>query len=167
MKILAVRKDPDAPGPEDIQAEVHPPGDLHKLLPKAQILMVTLPLTDETRGLIGEREIGLMPKNSVLVNIGRGPVVEQEALYHALKSGKLHSAGIDVWYNYPPDEEARAHTPPADFPFHELDNIVMSPHRGGGASEVEILRMAHLANLLNAAARGDQIPNQVDLKRGY
>jgi hypothetical protein len=43
----------------------------------------------------------------------------------------------------------------------------MSPHRGGGASEVEILRMAHLANLLNAAARGDQIPNQVDLKRGY
>jgi phosphoglycerate dehydrogenase-like enzyme len=129
--------------------------------------MVTLPLTDETRGLIGEREIGLMPKNSVLVNIGRGPVVEQEALYHALKSGKLHSAGIDVWYNYPPDEEARAHTPPADFPFHELDNIVMSPHRGGGASEVEILRMAHLANLLNAAARGDQIPNQVDLKRGY
>jgi phosphoglycerate dehydrogenase-like enzyme len=99
--------------------------------------------------------------------MGRGPVVDQDALYNALITGKLHSAGIDVWYNYPPDEDARAYTPPADFPFHELDNIVMSPHRGGGASEVETLRMAHLAELLNAAASGDQIPNQVDLKRGY
>jgi phosphoglycerate dehydrogenase-like enzyme len=129
--------------------------------------MCTLPLTDQTRGLIGEKEISLLPDHAILVNIGRGPVVDQGALYHALKDGKLHSAGIDVWYNYPPDEDARANTPPADYPFHELDNIVMSPHRGGGAAEVEVLRMTHLAELLNAVARGGPVPNKVDLEAGY
>ena len=167
LNILAIRRNPDAPAPEDLQAEVHPPDALHKLLPFANVLMVTLPLTDETRGLIGKKELDLMPENSILVNVGRGPVVDQEAFYNALKEGKLHSAGIDVWYNYPPDEDSRAHTPPADFPFHELDNVVMSPHRGGGASEVELLRMSHLAELLNAAVRGEPIPNKVDLKAGY
>ena len=165
MKVLAIRRSPGEKDSLGIQAQG--PERLHELLPQANVLMVTLPLTDETRGLIGEEEIGLMPENSIIVNVGRGPVIDQSALYQALKNGKLHSAGIDVWYNYPPDEESRAHTPPADFPFHELDNIVMSPHRGGGASEVELLRMTHLAELLNTIARGENIPNLVDLQKGY
>ncbi|MEK6220627.1 MAG: hydroxyacid dehydrogenase, partial [Chloroflexota bacterium] len=78
-----------------------------------------------------------------------------------------HSAGIDVWYNYPTDTESRENTPPADFPFSELDNIVMSPHRGGGATEIEALRLKHLAELLNAFAQGKISKNQIDLDRGY
>jgi phosphoglycerate dehydrogenase-like enzyme len=167
MKIIAVRRDTSALTPEDIQAEVHPPEDLHTLLPQTNALMVTLPLTSETEGMIGEEELNLLPPNAILVNVGRGPVVDQEALYQALKEGQLHSAGIDVWYNYPQDEESWSHTPPADFPFHELENIVMSPHRGGGAMDVEILRMRHLAHLLNAAANSEPLSNQVDLTRGY
>lgn len=167
MSILAVRRNPGIPFPEDIRAEVHSPDDLPKLLPRANVLMVTLPLTDETRGMIGKEEFGLLPPDAIVVNVGRGPVIDQEALYNALKNGSLHSAGIDVWYNYPPDEASHKNTPPADFPFHELDNIVMSPHRGGGAKEVESLRMAELATLLNAAVRGEPMPNKVDLKAGY
>lgn len=167
LTVLATRRDPTAAIPADIRAEVHPPQALHQLLPRANVLLITLPLTGETRGLIGQAEIDLLPPNAILVNVGRGLIVDQQALYQALKSRALHSAGIDVWYNYPPDEEARAHTPPADFPFHELDNVVMSPHRGGGALEVETLRMTHLAELLNSAARGEAIPNKVDLKAGY
>jgi phosphoglycerate dehydrogenase-like enzyme len=167
MSILAIRRNPSAPTPKDSQAEVYSPDDLHKLLPRANVLMVTLPLTDETRGMIGKEEFALLPPDAIVVNVGRGPVIDQEALYNALKNGNLHSAGIDVWYNYPPDETSRENTPPADFPFHELDNVVMSPHRGGGAKEVEVLRMAELAKLLNAAARGEPIPNKVDLEAGY
>ena len=167
MSILAIRRNPSAPTPKDIQTEVHSSDELHKLLPNVNILMVTLPLTDETRGMIGKEELGSLPPDAIVVNVGRGPVIDQEALYKALKNGSLHSAGIDVWYNYPPDEASRKHTPPADFPFHKLDNVVMSPHRGGGAKEVEVLRMAGLAKLLNAVARGEPIPNKVNLEAGY
>jgi phosphoglycerate dehydrogenase-like enzyme len=163
MRILAIRKNPV----EDSIAEVHPPEALHQLLPKANILFLTLPLTDETRGLVGEKEIRLLPKGAVVINVGRGPVLDQHALYNALKDGCLHSAGVDVWYNYPPDEDSRANTPPADVPFHELDNIVMSPHRGGGSAEIEIRRMQYLAHFLNLAAAGEPLPNQINLERGY
>jgi phosphoglycerate dehydrogenase-like enzyme len=167
MNILAIRRNPDAPVPEDIQVEVKSPDHLHKLLPRSNVLMVTLPLTEETHGIIGQAELELLPPDAIVVNVGRGSVIDQEALYFALKEGSLHSAGIDVWYNYPPDPESRENTPPADFPFHELENVIMSPHRGGGAKDVEILRMTHLAQLLNEAAKGEPLPNKVDLTLGY
>jgi phosphoglycerate dehydrogenase-like enzyme len=167
MKILATRRNPAAPAPPEIDAEVHPPEALHKLLPRANVLVITLPQTAETEGLIGARELALLPENAILVNVGRGAIVEEEALYEALRGGHLHSAGLDVWYSYPEDEESRRDTAPSRFPFHELENVVMSPHRGGDTMDIAPLRMAHLAGLLNAAARGEEIPNRVDLERGY
>jgi phosphoglycerate dehydrogenase-like enzyme len=167
MQVIGVRRSPEADLPDGLEAEVHPPEALPELLPRADVLMVTMPLTDETRGMIGVAELALLPEHAVLVNVGRGPVVDQEALYRALKDGRLHSAGIDVWYNYPPDEDSRENTPPSDFPFHELDNVVMSPHRGGGSREVETIRMRHLAELLNRLVHDGDAPNRVDLKRGY
>jgi len=95
------------------------------------------------------------------------PISNPGALYFALRTGQLRAAGLDVWYNYPASLEERESTPPADFPFHDLDNVVMSPHRGGGSDQTEVLRMTHLAACLNAAARGEPIPNQVDLVAGY
>jgi phosphoglycerate dehydrogenase-like enzyme len=167
MKILATRRNPDASSPPEIEAEVHPPEALHDLLPRANVLAITLPQTSETEGLIGARELALLPESAILVNVGRGAIVEEEALYEALRSGHLHSAGLDVWYAYPEDEESRRDTAPSRFPFQELDNVVMSPHRGGDTMDIAPLRMAALADLLNAAARGEEIPNRVDLERGY
>jgi phosphoglycerate dehydrogenase-like enzyme len=167
MQVLGVRRNPLKPILEDWANEVHPLEAMHDLLPRANVLMITLPLTDETRGLIGERELSLLKKPTVLVNVGRGPIIDQGALYRALRDGVIHAAGLDVWYNYPAGKEARANTPPSDFPFHELENVVMSPHRGGGAMEIEEFRLTHLVNSLNAAARGGEIPNRVDLNLGY
>jgi phosphoglycerate dehydrogenase-like enzyme len=79
----------------------------------------------------------------------------------------LYAAALDVWYHYPESESARASTPPATCPFHELPNVVMSPHRAGGSTETDRLRMIHLAALLNAAASGEPMPNRVDLHAGY
>jgi phosphoglycerate dehydrogenase-like enzyme len=167
MRVIGIKRNPDPPLSDDIDAQIYPPQALHELLPRANVLIITLPLTKETNGLIGEKELTLLPENSVLVNVGRALIVDQEALYRALKDGKLHSAGIDVWYHYPPDEDSRVNTPPADFPFHELDNIVMSPHRGGGSMEVEGIRMQHLAELLNQLAREGKAPNKINLEQGY
>jgi phosphoglycerate dehydrogenase-like enzyme len=94
-------------------------------------------------------------------------VVNQYALYDALISGHLRAAGSDVWYNYPDSKGSRGNTPPANVPFNELDNFVLSPHRGGMVEEVEEQRIPALAALINAANRGEPIPNKVDLKEGY
>jgi phosphoglycerate dehydrogenase-like enzyme len=163
MQVMAIRRHVSALSPD----EIYPPDALHSLLPKANVLIICLPQTPETTGLIGERELALLPQGAVLVNVGRGPIVDEAALYHALREGTLHSAGLDVWYNYPTDEASRPHTSPSAYPFHELDNVVMSPHRGGGSDETGRLRMRRLAGLLNAAARGDEMLNRVDLQAGY
>jgi phosphoglycerate dehydrogenase-like enzyme len=129
--------------------------------------MICLPHTQETNGLIGQTELDLLPADAVLVNIGRGAVVDEGALFAALRDGRIHGAGLDVWYNYPADKASRSNTPPANYPFHELDNVVMSPHRGGDSTDTNRLRVMELANLLNAAAEGKIMPNLVDLSAGY
>lgn len=135
-------------------------------LPQADVLFVTVPLTEETNGLLGRDELALLPDNAILINVARGPIIDQQALYEELKSGRIR-AGIDVWYNYPKEESDREHCPPSDYPFHELDTVVMTPHIGGNALDIEPQRMAELADLLNTAARGEQLPNRADPKRGY
>jgi len=168
MRVSAVRRRPtetEAGCPD----EVHGLGSLHTLLPGADALIVTLPLTRATEGLIGERELDLLPGHAVLVNVGRGPIVDEGALYRALRDGSIRAAGLDVWYRYPSDEEGRTDTPPSEHPFAELDNVVMSPHRAGdpGTGETERARMEALAGSLNAAAAGEPVPHPVDLEEGY
>jgi phosphoglycerate dehydrogenase-like enzyme len=167
MKVVAIRQKLNAPLPLDISVELHPASDLRQVLPRANVLMVTLPLTPETRGLIGAAELALLPKGAVLVNVGRGPIVDEEALYKALRDKTLGAAGVDVWYTYPADAAARTHTFPSKYPFQELDNVVLSPHRGGWTVDSEQLGVATIASMLNAAARGEPLPNRVDVAAGY
>jgi phosphoglycerate dehydrogenase-like enzyme len=166
MRMLAIRRRAQAAVGQD-GIEIHPLSALGTLLPRAHVLLICLPLTPETEGLIGERELALLPSGSLLVNIGRGPIVDEAALFAALASGHLRAAGLDVWYRYPEDEASWTGTFPSQYPFHELDNVVMSPHRGGDNVETESHRLAALAALLNAAACGEPMPNRVDLARGY
>ncbi len=164
MSVIATRRQQLE---SDDVAEVHSTSDLPQLLPRAQVLIITAPLTPETRGLIGEKELAALPRGAVLVNVGRGTIVDEAALYQALKNGPLAAAGLDVWYNYPKDEASQANTPPSQYPFGELDNVVLSPHRGGDEMDIDMARMQHLADLLNAAARGDEMPNRVNIEAGY
>jgi phosphoglycerate dehydrogenase-like enzyme len=147
--------------------EIHGPEELSELLPRADALLICVPLTAETRGMIGAAELARLPDHAVLVNVARAEIVDETALYEALRAGWLGGAGLDVWYAYPKDEASRAGTAPSVHPFRELDNVVMSPHRGGHSDETQRLRARHLARLLNAAARGEPLPARVDLARGY
>ena len=94
-------------------------GDLDELLPRADSVVLVLPLTDETRGSFDRRRIGLMKPGATFVNIGRGPVVDEEALIDALRSRRLRGAALDVYATEPL---------PADSPLWELDNVILSPH---------------------------------------
>ena len=155
-------------GPETHQAdEVLPITELASVLPRADVLLIALPLTEATRGLIDRQAIDLLPDGAYIINIGRGPIIDDWALYEALKAKKLGGAGLDVWWNYPQDEASRTNTLPADAPLQELDNVVMSPHRGGSVVERTPIWSAALADLLNAFARGETVPNQVDINAGY
>ena len=147
--------------------EIHPQSALPTLLTRADFLIIALPLTDETRGLIGASELSHLPEDAILINIGRGPIVDEHALYDALTSGKLAAAGLDVWWNYPKDEESRAHTPPANVPLRELENVVLSPHRGGQVRERDESWATALAEMINVFVRGEEMPNRVNLELGY
>ena len=166
MTTLATRRQLNAPQ-MDADTMVHPASALRDLLPQADALIICLPHTPATDGLLGAAELALLPSHSVLVNIGRGRIVDERALYEALRDGRLRAAGLDVWYSYPPDEAARADWPPSAYPFHELDNVIMSPHRGGAADETARLRMTALAGMLNAAVAGREMGNLVDVDAGY
>jgi phosphoglycerate dehydrogenase-like enzyme len=202
MNVLAARR--RGPALLSLGVHVYPIDVIRDLLPVADALVLCLPQTPLTERLIGDRELSLLPEGAILVNVARAEIVEEEALFRALQSGRLHSAGLDVWYRYPspdpygdgdPENEesdagsgaahssggkgaaavtsyfgapdAAANTPPSRFPFHELENVVLSPHRGGATRDSERNRAEHLARLLRAALKGRPIPNRVDLDQGY
>ncbi len=165
MNVFGIRKNL---GNGDFAENVFQLDKLHELLPKSNVVIVTIPFSEETTDLIGEKEFGLMPKNSIIVNVSRGPVVNEKALYEALKNNRIYGAGSDVWYIYPKSNGTDIrNTFPSKYPFHELENVVMSPHRGGRVHEMESDRMTHLAHSLNAACEGREIPNRVDILAGY
>ena len=87
-----------------------------------------MPANPETIGWIGEVQLRLMKSSAFLINVGRAEIVDEEALYHALSRRSIAGAALDVWYRYP--REA-GRTAPATRPFHELPNVLMTPHVSG------------------------------------
>jgi phosphoglycerate dehydrogenase-like enzyme len=153
-----VRRASDGP------VDLHSPHALPKLLPRSDVLVICLPLTGETEGLIGADELAALPDGALLVNVGRARVVDEAALFEALRSGKLGGAGLDVWWQYPPRGGRKG--APSQFDFASLGNVVMSPHCGGSTADSEKSRWAALADLLGRLAAGKP-PRCVDLEAGY
>ncbi|NQT59446.1 MAG: hydroxyacid dehydrogenase [Bacteroidetes bacterium] len=98
----------------------------------AEILFVVLPLNPETDNLINQSNIDKL-RGKIMVNVSRGSIVNEEALYNSLANGEMRGAGIDVWYDYP--SKKRPQTTGSEYPFHKLPNVVMSPHAGSHAPE--------------------------------
>lgn len=167
MNVIGLRRTVQADDAADPYAEVRANSDLHEVLPKSDVLLIALPQTPETTGMIGAKELAMLPKNAMLVNVGRGPVVDEKALYDALVDGTLAAAGIDVWYNYPEHGGSRTETMPSQYPFHELEHVILSPHRAGWMGKGDDSRIIFLADMLNRAAKGEPLPNQIDIQLGY
>jgi phosphoglycerate dehydrogenase-like enzyme len=168
MEVSAVRRrgrDGGAGGAAGDVA-VHEASQLPELLPNADVLFLSLPLTDETKGMIGEKELSLLPDGALLVNVSRGRIVDEKALYENLRASRIR-AGLDVWYNYPESQESRASTPPSAYPFHELPNVIVTPHLAGHSDGTEALRARELAHVLNLTLREGTPPGRVDVELGY
>lgn len=105
----------------------------------ADFIVATVPLTPETKGIVGAEAFAAMGSSAIVVNVARGPVVEEKALYDALKSNRIAGAVIDVWYNYPNPAAPQPKVYPSALPFQDLPNIMMTPHMSG-LTEGTILR---------------------------
>ena len=116
--------------PLPTEADIFREEELEPFLKRSDILIVALPHTTITDGLIGPGELKLLGENGLVVNIARGQIIDEEALYNALKARTIAGAAIDVWYDYRPEPDDEDRKFPYSYPFHELDNIVLSPHRG-------------------------------------
>ncbi|MCD6327497.1 hypothetical protein J7M28_08090 [bacterium] len=131
------------------------------------ILIVSLPLTPATEGLIGKREFDLLGPDGLFVNTGRGAIVDENCLYDALNDNVIAGAALDVWYNYTPVADEGGRTSPYNCPFHELDNVVLSPHRA--ASPFRDLKRWDevIENISRLAAGRSDFLNVVDVEAGY
>ncbi len=98
--------------------------DMRKVLEASNVVVVTTPLNRSTKDLIGKRELEYMRKDAIFINVGRGGIINQKALYDHLQSHPDFRAGIDTWWSEPTDDNAFT----LDYPFFELPNIIGSPH---------------------------------------
>ena len=145
---------------EDVYDEMHPISALDDLLPKVQILVMALPGTAETAGILSRERIALLPRDAIVVNVGRGTAIDQPALVEALNAGRIAGAALDVMMPEPL---------PADDPLWSAKNVVLTPHISGN------LTLGHTCqanvdmfceDLANYAA-GRKLAHLVDRTRGY
>jgi phosphoglycerate dehydrogenase-like enzyme len=168
MKVYAIKRtvtERDKELPEEVDF-LGGPDDLEYVLKECDFAVLCVPLTPDTKGLVGAKELELLA-GKYLVNVSRGPVVDEEALFYALQGGKLAGAGIDTWYVYPRNAAEREDTKPGHFPFEELPNVVMTPHNGGYSDGFlrETLKFV-FANIARVA-RGETPASLVDVERAY
>ncbi|WP_267277038.1 2-hydroxyacid dehydrogenase [Arthrobacter sp. CDRTa11] len=158
MKVRAVRRTPTASVPDGVTLDwVGGNDELSVLLAASDVVVVTVPLDSSTQGLVGATELAAMKQSALLINVSRGPVVDQAALYSALKDQRIAGAGIDVWWGSPADGAV----PPAAFPFASLDNTVLTPHHSGHARITFERRADDIAANIRRLSEGLELMNIV------
>lgn len=131
---------------------------LPRLLEESNVLVVSAPLTETTRGIIGAAELSRLGADGVLVNVARGPLVQEQALYDALRDRTIRGAALDVWYSYPAGGDQAE---PAEAPFADLDNVLLTPHLSGITRQTFRGRIHDIAANLTALAEGNELRNLI------
>ena len=133
---------------------------LDDMLPAVDYLVITCPLTETTRGLIDARRLARLGAAAVVVNVSRGPIVDEEALYAACRDGTIGGAVIDTWYRYPVPSGGRGQRClPSRFPFETLANVVMTPHASGWSARLLERRWTVIVENLLRLERGEPLCN--------
>lgn len=104
-------------------------GELPKMAAEVDILLNTLPLAESTKGLVNKSVLQAMSPQAIVMNVGRGAVVDEADLFAALSTNQIGGAILDTWYVYPSADDPKPH--PAKLPFHDLSNVTMTPHMSG------------------------------------
>ena len=141
--------------------------DIKPSAKRADFVILALPLTTESEDLVDEGFLSWMKPSSLLVNISRGPIVVESALYEALENKQIAGAAIDVWWEYPKKWGGSGKLPSEDYPFHKLDNVVISPHRAAYSEHIMKDQVQFVGENLLRFIKGESPENIVDMKLGY
>jgi phosphoglycerate dehydrogenase-like enzyme len=150
MHVIGVSRGAKAEGAID---EVVPRERFHEVLPRADVLLIAMPLDDSTRHFIGAREFSLMKRTAVLVNISRGGVIDETAMVAALRAKTIAGAAMDV---------TEVEPLPADSPLWDIENVLLTPHLGGRGGEAQKQHLSDiLAENLTRFMNGQSLYNQI------
>lgn len=155
MRVLALRRHPE---PDEFAEVVWGPERLDDLLRASDYLLISCALTDQTRGMIGERELTLMKPGAVIVNVARGSVILAPALLRALQERRIGGAALDVTNPEPL---------PADSPLWRMDNVIITPHVSGSSPETSRRQFELLEENVRRFAAGRDLLNVVHKRAGY
>jgi phosphoglycerate dehydrogenase-like enzyme len=158
MRILALRRNVEAARQDPLVDEAIPLEHRADLMARSDYVVVAAPLTPETRGLVGAAEIAAMKPTGVLINVGRGPIVDEAALVRALEEGRIRGAALDVFTTEPL---------PPEHPFYGLENVLVSPHCADNTPGWLEGAMRFFLENLQRFRDGQPLLNQVDKGRGY
>jgi phosphoglycerate dehydrogenase-like enzyme len=156
MKVLAVRENPaKGTGGAD---EVFSPAEVDNILPRADYVLLCTPVTPETTGIINAERLRRMKPDAYLINVGRGPLVDEAALLQALRERRIAGAALDVFNEEPL---------PSDSPFWLLDNLLITPHTAAVTERLWERHYRLIAENLKRFLAGGPLLNEVNTKRGY
>ncbi|HEX5723837.1 MAG TPA: NAD(P)-dependent oxidoreductase, partial [Longimicrobiaceae bacterium] len=156
MRVVAVRRS-ESPAPEGVEL-LAGGGALERLLPRSDFLVVTVPQTPQTRGMVDARALALLPPSAVVVNVSRGGVVDEDALAAALAAGRLRGAALDVFRHEPL---------PSGSPLWGLPNVLVTPHVSGTSHRFWRRETELVAENLRRYLAGAPLLNTVDKHAGY
>jgi phosphoglycerate dehydrogenase-like enzyme len=156
MRVIGLRNHPEQGG--EFADVILGPKELDELLKQSDYLLISAPLNEATRGLIGGRELALMKPEAVIINVARGAIIDEAALIQALQDGKLRGAGLDVTTVEPL---------PQDSPLWEMENVIITNHVGGASPQTWERQWALFLDNLERYTAGRPLRNVVDKKAGY
>jgi phosphoglycerate dehydrogenase-like enzyme len=159
MTVLAVRRHaPPSETADPLVAQTYTPERRLEMISRCDYVVVAAPLTSETRGMISEAEFAAMQPTAVVINVGRGPVINEEAMVGALSSGRIRGAALDVFDHEPL---------PAGHPFYKLENVLLSPHCADHTPDWLDNAMQFFIEQYERFRNGEALLNVVDKKLGY
>ncbi len=160
MRCIAATRTPPSPGRLPANLDMVVGMDrLGEVLGQSDFVLIGVPLRAETRSLIGEREVAMMKQSAYLINPARGPIVDERALYEALRDRRVAGAALDTWWRYPAGRDDAPR--PSNYPFWELDNVLMTPHHSGATNGTRARRGRTVAANIDRLYRGEPLVNVV------
>jgi phosphoglycerate dehydrogenase-like enzyme len=158
MKVIATRRSVKRAGKVKNVDLLLPQAQMKEMLSKSDYVVLSVPLTPETRHIISETELGLMKPSSYIINVGRGDLIDEEALIRALDERKIAGAGLDVTAIEPLPKDSR---------LWDMDNVILSPHVSGGMEEYMGQATEFFCDNIHRYLEGKKLRNVIDRKKGY